>query len=63
MTEIGLIRNNKKKINKTSQISHFFMNHFQVHRKVRCPPKVSPKPTSIHIYIHIYTVGAINLKY
>ena len=36
MTEIGLIRNNKKKTNKISQISYFFPTHFLVHRKVRC---------------------------
>ena len=55
ITEIGLIRNNKKKkTNKISQISYFFPTHFLVHRKVRCPPKVSPKPISIHIYIYIY---------
>ena len=50
MTEIGLIRNNKKKTNKISQISYFFPTHFPVHRKVRCPSKVAPKPTSTHIY-------------
>ena len=54
MTEIGLIRNNKKKTNKISQISYFFPTHFLVHRKVRCPPKVTPEPTSIHIYMYIY---------
>ena len=54
MTEIGLIRNNKKKTNKISQISYFFPTHFLVHRKVRCPPKVSSKQTSIHIHIYIY---------
>ena len=53
MTEIGLTRNNKKKTNKISQISYFFPTHFLVHRKVRCPPKVSPKPTSTHIYIYM----------
>ena len=54
ITEIGLIRNNKKKTNKISQISYFFPIYFLVHRKVRSPPKVSPKPTSIHIYMYIY---------
>ena len=49
MTEIGFFRNNKKKTNKISQISYFFPTLFLVHRKVRCPPKVPPKPTSIHI--------------
>ena len=50
MTEIGLFRNNKKKTNKTSQISYFFTTHFLVHRKVRSPPKVLPNPTSNHIF-------------
>jgi len=50
MTEIVFFRNNKKKTNKISQISYFFPTHFLVHRKVRCPPKVPPNPTSIHIY-------------
>ena len=49
MTEIVFFRNNKKKTNKISRISYFFPTHFLVHRKVRCPPKVPPKPTSIHI--------------
>ena len=51
MTEIVLIRNNKKKTIKISQISYFFPTHFLVYRKVRCPPKVASKPTSIHIHI------------
>ena len=55
MTEIVFFRNNKKKTNKISRISYFFPTHFLVHRKVRCPPKVPPNPTSIHIYIYIYT--------
>ena len=54
MTEIVFFRNNKKKTNKISRISYFFPTHFLVHRKVRCPPKVPPKPTSIHIYTYIY---------
>ena len=54
MTEIGFFRNNKKKTNKISQISYFFPTLFLVHRKVRCPPKVLPNPTSNHIYIYIY---------
>ena len=51
MTEIVFFRNNKKKTNKISQISYFFPTLFLVHRKVRCPPKVLPNPTSIHIYV------------
>merc|ERR1739842_249304 len=51
MTEIGYFRKNKKKTNKNSQISYFFPTLFLVHRKVRCPPKVLPNPTSNHIYI------------
>ena len=43
MTEIVFFRNNMKKTNKISRISYFF----------RCPPKVPPNPTSIHIYIYI----------
>ena len=54
MTEIGLFINNKKKTDKISQISYFFTTHFLVHRKVRCSPKVSPKPISIHIEV-VYT--------
>ena len=45
----SFFRNNKKKTNKISWISYFFPTHCLVHRKVRCPPKVPPKPTSIHI--------------
>ena len=65
MTEIGLIKNNEKKTNKISQISYFFRTLFLVHRKVRCPPKVSPNPTSIHIYksIHVkFAKSSLNLK-
>ena len=51
MTEIGLIRNNKKKQLKSVRYD-FFLTNFLVHRKVRCPPKVAPKPTSTHIYIY-----------
>ena len=53
MTEIVFFRNNKKKTNKISQISYFFPTLFLVHRKVRCPPKVLPNPTSNHIYIYM----------
>ena len=52
MTEIVFFRNNKKKKNKKKyHIAYLFPTPFLVHRKVRCPPKVPPKPTSIHIYI------------
>ena len=61
MTEIGFFRNNKKKTNKISQISYFFPTLFLVHRKVRCPPKVPPKPTSNHIYIYIYIYKCVFL--
>ena len=60
MTEIVFFRNNKKKTNKISPISYFFPTHFLVHRKVRCPPKVPLKPTSIHVYIYIYVCIYMN---
>ena len=52
MSEIALISNNNNK--KNSQTSYLFPTHFLVHRKVICPPKVPPNPTSIHIYIYMY---------
>ena len=43
MTKIGLIRINKKKQIKLVRYHIFFPTQFLVHRKVRCPPKISPK--------------------
>ena len=57
MTEKVFFRNNKKKTNKISQISYIFPTLFLVHRKVGCPPRVSPKPTSIHIYGQFFCDG------
>ena len=62
MTEIGFFRNIKKKTNKISQISYFFPTLFLVHRKVRCPPKVLPNPTSNHIYTQTRTTDHKNVK-
>ena len=64
ITEIVFFRNNKKKTNKISQISYFFPTHFLVHKKVRCPPKVSPKPISIHIFLedNQFITGRIGLS-
>ena len=57
MTEIVFLEIIRKKNNKIIRISYFFPTHFLVHRKVRCPPKVPPNPTSINIYnIYIYNI-------
>ena len=54
MTKIVFFRNNMKKTNKISRVLYFFPTHFLVHRKFRCPPKVPPVLTTVHIYIYIY---------